>query len=139
LLAVVGTLGFAGRDLASRAAPMNLTTADLGLYGFLTVVLAGAMIACWTGQAFVWPNTRQSLGVGAAVGAGVFAYSALMKAMRSGAIATVTPFRYTRLIFGIGLGVVLFGEQLDGTTLLGALVVIASGLFIWWQGRQRTN
>ena len=62
-----------------------------------------------------------------------------MKAMRSGAIASVTPFRYTRLLFGITLGVGLFGEQLNWPTMAGALVVIASGLVVWWQGHSRTR
>lgn len=135
MLAVVGTLGFAGRDLASRAAPASLSTWHLGFYGFLTVVVAGVLFAVWDGQPLVWPTTANALGLAAAVGAGVFAYAALMKAMRSGAISTVTPFRYTRLLFGVGLGMAMFGERPDGPMVLGCAVVIGSGLFIWWQGK----
>ena len=51
LLAVIGMIGFAGRDLASRAAPLSLSTSILGLYGFLTIVLAGACYAVWEGRA----------------------------------------------------------------------------------------
>ncbi len=43
ILAVVGMLGFAGRDLASRAAPVSLTPSVLGIYGFLTF-LAGRVL-----------------------------------------------------------------------------------------------
>lgn len=135
LLAVIGTLGFAGRDLASRAAPPTLTIWHLGLYGFLTVVAAGALFSWWDGKPFVWPSTGNALGLAAAVGAGVFAYAALMKAMRTGAISAVTPFRYTRLLFGVALGLVMFDERLDGPMILGCAVVIGSGLFIWWQGQ----
>jgi drug/metabolite transporter (DMT)-like permease len=42
ILAVIGMLGFAGRDLASRAAPVSVTPSVLGVYGFLTLILAGA-------------------------------------------------------------------------------------------------
>ena len=135
LLAVIGTLGFAGRDLASRAAPASINTWVLGLYGFLTVVVAGALYAWWDGTTFVWPTTNNLMGLAAAVGFGVFAYAALMKAMRSGSISAVTPFRYTRLIFGMSLGMVVFGERLDGPMIIGCLIVIGSGLFIWWQGK----
>jgi drug/metabolite transporter (DMT)-like permease len=134
LLAVIGTLGFAGRDLASRAAPASINTWVLGLYGFLTVVIAGALFSLWDDKSFVWPTVANAMGLAGAVGAGVFAYAALMKAMRSGSISTVTPFRYTRLIFGVSLGMVIFGERLDGPMIIGCLVVIGSGLFIWWQG-----
>ncbi len=70
-----------------------------------------------------------------AVGAGVFGYAALMKAMRTGSISAVTPFRYTRMLFGITLGIVIFGERLDGPMTLGCVVIIGSGLLIWWQSK----
>lgn len=139
MLAVVGTLGFAGRDLASRAAPASLSTWHLGFYGFLTVIVAGVLFSLWDGKPFVWPSDANFIGLAAAVGAGVFAYTALMKAMRTGAISAVTPFRYTRLLFGIGLGMALFGERPDGPMMLGCVVVIGSGLFIWWQGKLATR
>ncbi len=136
MLAVVGTLGFAGRDLATRATPAALSTWHLGFYGFLTVMLAGALFSLWDGLPYVWPSSAIVLGLAAAVGAGVFAYAALMKAMRTGTISAVTPFRYTRLLFGIGLGIAMFGERPDGPMILGCVVVIGSGLFIWWQGNR---
>ena len=136
LFAVLGTLGFAGRDLASRAAPPSISTQILGLYGFMTLIAAGAVYSLWEGKLFVWPSLSHLFGLIAAVATGVFAYTALMKAMRSGAIATVTPFRYTRLLFGLSLGIGLFGERLDAVMVLGCAVVISAGLFIWWQGRR---
>jgi drug/metabolite transporter (DMT)-like permease len=72
-----------------------------------------------------------------ALTAGVFAYTALMTAMRTGSIAAVTPYRYTRLLFGISIGVVAFDEQLDAPMLLGCAVVIGAGLFIGWQNQRR--
>jgi drug/metabolite transporter (DMT)-like permease len=53
LLAVVGTLGFVGRDLFSRTAPPALTKDVLGFYGFSTMLVAGASFALWDGKAFV--------------------------------------------------------------------------------------
>ncbi|NBV87544.1 MAG: hypothetical protein EBS01_15035, partial [Verrucomicrobia bacterium] len=47
--------------------------------------------------------------VAGATASGVAAYACLMKAMRTGEVATVTPFRYTRLLFGLSLGVLAFG------------------------------
>ncbi len=138
MLALVGTMGFAGRDLASRAAPASLTTWVLGLYGFLTVAVAGAFLSLWDGKPFVWPTNANVGGMAAAVGVGVFAYAALMKAMRTGSISAVTPFRYTRLLFGITLGIVIFGERIDGPMILGCVVVIGSGMLILWKGKVNT-
>ena len=136
ILAVIGMLGLAGRDLASRAAPKSLSTVLLGLYGFLTVVVAGAAFSLWQGRAFVWPDPLAALFVLGAVCIGVFAYTALMKAMRTGEVSVVTPFRYTRLVFGVGLGVVVFGEKLDSATIIGCALIVATGLFIMWRGKR---
>jgi drug/metabolite transporter (DMT)-like permease len=136
LLAVIGMLGFSGRDLASRAAPATLSTNILGFYGFLTIIIAGLVYGLWDRSAFVVPGMTSAAALGTAVFCGVFAYSALMKAMRTGEIATVTPFRYSRLLFGVLLGTVWFNERIDAPMLVGCAVIVGSGLFILWRGNK---
>ena len=133
LLAVIGTIGFAGRDLASRAAPVSLSTSILGFYGFVAIILAGIMFSFWDGKAFTWMNTQSVLYFVGAILMGAFAYAALMKAMRIGDVSAVTPFRYTRLLFGIALGMILFGEEPDLLMIVGCGIVVLSGLFILWR------
>ena len=135
VLAVIGMIGFAGRDLASRAAPATLSTWLLGLYGFIAVVIAGVAYSIWQGQAYVRPSVEISLYLLLSVLAGVGAYSCLMKAMRTGDVSAVTPFRYTRLLFGIAFGVALFGEELSVPMLAGSGLIVISGLFILWRGK----
>ncbi|MBX2830787.1 MAG: DMT family transporter [Rhodospirillales bacterium] len=139
LLAVIGTIGFAGRDLASRAAPVSLSTSILGFYGFVAIILAGVLFSVWDGKAFT-PLDGRSLGyfLGAIL-MGAFAYAALMKAMRSGDVSAVTPFRYSRLLFGIALGMTLFGEEPDMLMMIGCGIVVTSGLFILWRGKVVTE
>jgi len=137
VLAVIGMLGFAGRDLASRAAPATLSTTLLGLYGFLSIVVAGALFSLWEQTPFVWPDFNTFVYLLGAIIFGVAAYASLMKAMRSGEVSAVTPFRYTRLLFGIGFGVIVFKEKLDTPILFGSLLIVVSGLFILWQGQGR--
>lgn len=136
IFAILGMIGFAGRDLASRAAPATLSTSILGLYGFLSVVVAGALYSIWEGTPFARPDGWTSVYLFWSIAAGVAAYSFLMKAMRTGEVSAVTPFRYTRLLFGITLGVLLFGEQLTPAMLLGSAMIVLSGLFILWIGRR---
>ena len=137
LLALIGTLGFVGRDLFSRTAPSSLTKEVLGFYGFTTMMIAGTCYAVWDGKPFVSLQAQQFLMLAAALLAGVFAYTALMTAMRTGSIGAVTPYRYSRLLFGISIGVIVFGEQLDAPMLLGCAIVIGAGLFIGWQNQRR--
>lgn len=136
LLAILGMLGFAGRDLASRAAPASLSTSILGLYGFLSVVVAGALFSVGQAAPFVVPTASVSMSLLAAILAGVAAYACLMKAMRTGEVSAVTPFRYTRLLFGVALGLAVFDEQLSATTMIGAGLIVLSGIFILWRGQQ---
>jgi drug/metabolite transporter (DMT)-like permease len=62
-----------------------------------------------------------------------------MKAVRTGDVAAVTPFRYTRLLFGIGLGVALFDERIDAPMTLGCAIIVIAGLLIAWDGRRRLH
>jgi len=92
--------------------------------------------AAWEGRAFAGPGPIAAICLGGAVAVGVFAYAALMKAMRTGDIATVTPFRYTRVPFGIGLGAAFFGERIDSLMVLGCAIIVAAGLLIASGGRR---
>lgn len=128
LLAVVGLLGFAGRDLATRAAPKGLSNRQLGALGFAMLATAGAILLVVTGGAKV-PGGLGLLHLAGGTIFGVAGYHALTFAMRTGEVSAVTPFRYTRLIFAMVLAMVLFHERPDLATWIGAGLVVGSGLF----------
>ncbi len=136
IFAVLATLGFAGRDLATRASPATMSTEQLGSLGFAILVIAGVLLSFILGESLTTPTL---LSVGATMGAttaGVLAYSALTLAMRTGEISMVTPFRYTRQLFAIILGFAVFGEWPDLLTWAGIGVIILSGLYTARAGRQ---
>ncbi|MEH7829595.1 DMT family transporter [Gemmobacter denitrificans] len=135
LLAVAGLIGFAGRDLATRAAPKVLSNLQLGIYGFLAMVPTGLGLMLWQGGA-VWPDAVAWGQLAVAIGFGVFAYWALTVAMRLGEVSAVTPFRYTRLVFALVLGMVVFGERPDLQTILGSGIVVAAGLYTLLRSRK---
>lgn len=135
LWTVLGLLGFAGRDLATRAAPKVLSNLQLGIYGFAVLIPTGLIILAFTGGARV-PAAVELLPVSGATVFGVAAYWSLTAAMRVGEVSVVTPFRYTRLIFALFLGVLVFGERPDAATLVGAGLIIASGVYTLWRGRK---
>lgn len=134
LLAVIGLIGFAGRDLATRAAPSALSNAQLGVAGFAMLGLSGGIILGFTGGIVLPPALVLAKVAGAAV-FGILGYSALTTAMRTGEVSAVTPFRYSRLLFAMGLGVLAFGERPDAATLAGSAIIVACGLFILTQRR----
>lgn len=129
ILAVIGLLGFAGRDLATRAAPPALSNAQLGVAGFAVLAFSGAVIAAVKGELAV----PSALGLAQMLGAslfGILGYSYLTRAMRTGEVSAVTPFRYTRLLFAMVLGVTLFGERPDLQTLIGSAMIVGCGILI---------
>ena len=136
ILAVLGMLGFAGRDLATRAAPPALGTSALGVFGFSAIVLAGIAFSIWDGKPWRMPDAAVWGAVALAIAFGVGAYSSLTRAMRTGEVSAVTPFRYSRLIFGIGFGIVIFGERPDAATYAGSAIVVLSGLYILSRSRR---
>lgn len=127
LLAVAGMAGFAGRDLATRAAPPSLSNAQLGVAGFVMLALAGAVMLPFQGGPAAMGPAALVFTLGATV-FGIAGYHFLTIAMRTGAVGAVTPFRYTRLVFALILGALVFGERPDAATLAGAGVVVLAGL-----------
>lgn len=128
LLSVAGMFGFAGRDLATRAAPSVLSNLQLGIYGFAMMVPAGAILLTGSGGAAL-PDGPATANLAGAILFGVAAYYSLTAAMRTGEVSVVTPFRYTRLVFALILGTAVFAEKPDLATLLGSAIIVASGIY----------
>jgi drug/metabolite transporter (DMT)-like permease len=83
------------------------------------------------------PNAH---GLGLMAGAsafGIAGYGALTQAMRTGQVSAVTPFRYTRIVFALTVGVLVFGERPDALTLAGSALIVACGLTLLLQRPQR--
>ncbi|MCZ0812128.1 MAG: DMT family transporter [Pseudomonadota bacterium] len=128
LFAVQAVIGLALRDLATRAVPRSVTSMQLSSYGFATTVPAGAVLI-WLSGGAVSPDAANWRDIGLALLLGVGAYYAIVAAMRFGEVSFVTPFRYTRLVFALVIGVTVFGERPDALTLTGAAIIIGSGLY----------
>ena len=135
LFAVQGVIGLSIRDLATRAMPTRVTSMVLSAYGFGVVILPGAVLMAIEGPA-VLPNGVQSAYIAATLIVGPVGYYMIVAAMRVGEVAVVTPFRYIRLVFAMILGILAFGEVLDFWTLLGAGIIIGSGLFTIYRERK---
>lgn len=59
----------------------------------------------------------------------IVGYLSAIAAMRFGDVTFVAPFRYTNMIFAIGVAFVVFGEKLAVNTMIGAAIVIGAGIF----------
>lgn len=135
LFALIATLGFAGRDLATRGAPLALSNMQLGVYGFFVLIPTGLAMLFYNNESIQLDLIVSSQIFGAII-FGVAAYYALTIAMRTGDVSVVSPFRYTRLLFALIWGGLIFSERPDMMTLLGGIIIIISGSYTLIQSRR---
>lgn len=63
----------------------------------------------------------------------------LIKAYDVAEVSTVQPFAYFQLVFAASIGLMVFNETIDIWIVLGASLIIASGLFTFWRERQKSE
>ena len=133
LFAVIGAVGLAARDVATRRVPSTMSSMQLSFLAFLMLIPAAALLLLIGGDRPTLPAPRDWGLIAAAIGLGVVAYYFIVAAMRVGEISFVTPFRYTRIVFALIVGVLVFDEAPDALTLIGAFIIVASGLYTLWR------
>ena len=77
-----------------------------------------------------WPSTRDLLLLAAMGVLGTITQACYIKGMAEGDAAAMAPIDYTRLVFAIVFGYLLFGDVPNGITMTGAAIVIGSTLYI---------
>ena len=113
--------------ITTRAFKSTESTAALMLYPQLGMSLTGIVIA----PLFWVTPSPVDLGLFALAGLfGSVGVMCLTHAFRLAPVATVSPFEYSALIWATLLGFLLWRELPDTPTLVGAAIVIASGLYI---------
>ncbi|MGV3633359.1 MAG: DMT family transporter [Pseudorhodoplanes sp.] len=117
----------AARDLTTRRLDPATSSLAVGLFATMAVTLSGAAIGL--AESWAFPNREQwTLLAIAAMFLGLGTYL-VVHAFRGVEIAAVAPFRYTLLIWMGIAGYVAFGEVPDRWALVGATLIVLSGLY----------
>ena len=141
LLALTSVVCCAVRDLATKRIPEAIPTLLVSTATALAMTVLGAALLSpmggWT------PMTAKSTVLLALAAVLVLiGYQFIIMAMRVGDISFIAPFRYTALLWSILLGLFIFGDLPDLPMILGATIIIASGLYALYRervvGRQKT-
>jgi drug/metabolite transporter (DMT)-like permease len=66
-------------------------------------------------------------------GFGTLSQLLLIRALSIGEAGMLAPFAYTGLIFATFWGVVVFDEYPDGWTMVGAGIIVAAGVYVWYR------
>jgi drug/metabolite transporter (DMT)-like permease len=99
------------------------------IFGFITTLPPALMDWRWPSPADF--GLLAVMGVCGALNNGFF-----IKAMSVGDAIAMAPLDYTRLVLSVASGLLLFGEVPKAMTLLGALVIVVSTLYITWREQQ---
>ncbi|WP_375255252.1 DMT family transporter [Yoonia sp.] len=129
LLAVGGMLGLAARDLFTRGLTVTLSGTQLAIHTFALIVPAGFILMYLQGQTPTVPDTRDTLILIAAIFISMIAYLAIVAATRGGNAGIISSFRYSRMIFALIIGYLVFAEVPDAVTLIGAGIIVTSGIY----------
>lgn len=136
VFALLAVCGLAVRDLATRRVPRHTSTLQLSFLGFATLIPAGAVLSLTDAHGLTTVTGEHWAMLAAAVGLLSLAYVAIVSAMRVGEVSFVTPFRYTRIVFALILGALVFGESPDAAMLVGSTIIVGSGLYTVWRERR---
>ena len=137
-LAVLGVIFLATRDLATRVMAPDLSTITVSAYAFLAMALGG-VIALPFFPSMQYPDAVAWSIFFCAIILGGLAYVAVVIATRTGDIGAIAPFRYSRLVFAIIIAVTFLGERPDMPTMIGAAIIVASGVYAFWRERLRST
>ncbi|NVK46705.1 MAG: DMT family transporter [Rhodobacteraceae bacterium] len=136
LWVLITVAAVAARDLMTRVIDVAVPSSVVSFQAFLAV-LPAALFTLWMSGDSLVPYTPSLLAMTlVAISGGVLGYALIVAGMRLGDASAVTPFRYTRLIFTMIGGILVFGERPDLMTYLGSALIIASGLYSFLRERR---
>ena len=127
LFAVLGVGFLALRDVVTRTMAISISPVLISFWGFFGMLLAGAVTIPIFGDFRVLVFDDLPLLLISSV-SGSLGYYCVVQATQTGDVAVVAPFRYTRLLFALGLAVIFFDEDVNPMMVLGSSLIIGSGI-----------
>lgn len=130
--AVLALVAFSIRDLVTRLTPPEIASASLATYTMTVAVPFAIGWVFYNGES-LFPAQVNWAVVAFMIGLGSLGYLLLIASLRVGELSVVMPFRYSRIIFLLLLGVLVFDERPNVSTLIGAALIIVSGVYMMWR------
>lgn len=134
LLGLAAVLCLALRDVVTRDMATEIPTLTVTFYACLAMGSAGFIAYPFFGTP-IMPTTFEAIVLVCAAIIGLTGYFLIVLATRKGDVSVIAPFRYSRLLFALGLASLILGEMLTLPILLGGLLIVSSGIYTF--GRER--
>ena len=129
LWALLALVGLSARDLSTRLVPSNMPSASLATFTMAAALPFTVVWVLYNGESLL-PTNANWLVIVPMMGLGALGYMLLIASIRMAKVSIVMPFRYSRIIFLLILGVLVFEERPDGYMLTGAALIILSGTYM---------
>ncbi|MDZ7905649.1 MAG: DMT family transporter [Cypionkella sp.] len=125
------------RDLSTRHFSGPLPSTTVAIWAAISVTLLGLVGGLFED----WQSVplAQALMLAGSTAALVVGYITVVMVMRVGDVAIVAPFRYTALLWALLFGWLFFGSLPDMVALVGAVIVVVSGIVTLTQARHRAD
>jgi drug/metabolite transporter (DMT)-like permease len=134
ILALLGALGSAFVNITMRRLGSTETAASTTFMytGMSTVVFTISLAFSWAMPTLPDFLLMASIGV-----VGGIAQFCSTTALRHAPSALIAPLGYTSLLWMTAAGIVIWGETPGASTLIGAVIICASGLYILYREARR--
>ena len=129
LWAVLSLVGLSVRDLTTRLTPVGMSTTSLAAFTMLAATPFAAAWVLLTGQPLI-PADANWLIILPMISLGSVGYLLLTMSIRTAEVSVVAPFRFSRILFLLALGVLIFDERPNLMMLTGAVLIIVSGVYL---------
>ena len=130
IFAIIGAIMFAVYLILTR----YVSRSDTAITSFFWTGIGGTVTMSLI-SLFIWDNILKEdylwLLIMCVLSAG--SHFMMVKTLQVAEASVVQPFSYLQLVFGSIIGVTIFSESIDLMIIVGALVVIGSGLFTTWR------
>ncbi|WP_347820270.1 DMT family transporter [uncultured Planktomarina sp.] len=128
---MLGAIGFTVYALATRFVRSDGPWTALFLQGVFGMMFSSLLVP------FFWqPIALAKVPVVAAlVGFGILGHLLMIRAFAAAPAGDIAPYGYAGLLFAVIFGLLLFGEIPDGFTIIGAVVIVTAGIYVWYRER----
>lgn len=136
VLALVSVCFYAMRELVTKRIPAAIPTLFVSFLTTVAVTAAGGIVMLPLGGWREPSLTSVGLLMLAAVTT-LIGYQCAIAALRAGEISAVAPFRYSQMLWAMLFGFLVFGEVPDNPMVIGAVIVVLSGIYAFHRERVR--
>ncbi len=136
IFVIISVVSVAIRDLLTRSLPEGIPSSVISFQALSTFIPCGLILLYLQQETMSALNAFQISATILAGLCGILGYFALVLALRTAETGAIMPFRYMRLVFSMIGGMIVFSEQPDLPTLIGASLILLAGIYTFFRERK---